>query len=66
MNHISANVAQNLKSFVKWMAHEKRPHYLHVDYLATLTSEDYFQFRLLPPSYHEPQQLMTSFPSEFK
>ena len=74
MNHISANVAQKLKSFVKWMAHEKRPHYLHDDYLATLTSESYFQFRLLytqspptlPPSYHEPQQLMTSFPSEFK
>ena len=74
MNHISANVAQKLKSFVKWMAHEKRPHYLHDDYLATLTSENYFQFRLLytqspptlPPSYHEPQQLMTSFPSEFK
>ena len=74
MNHISANVAQKLKSFVKWMAHEKRPHYLHDDNLATLTSENYFQFRLLytqspptlPPSYHEPQQLMTSFPSEFK
>ena len=74
MNHISANVAQKLKSFVKWMAHEKRPHYHHDDYLATLTSENYFQFRLLytqspptlPPSYHEPQQLMTSFPSEFK
>ena len=40
MNHISANVAQKLKSFVKWMAHEKRPHYLHDDYLATLTSEN--------------------------
>ena len=74
MNHISANVAQKLKSFVKWMAHEKRSHYLHDDYLATLTSENYLQFRLLytqspptlPPSYHEPQQLMTSFPSEFK
>ena len=74
MNHVSANVAQKLKSFGTWMAHEKRPHYLHDDYLATLTSENYFQFRLLytqspptlPPSYHEPQQLMTSFPSEFK
>ena len=74
MNRISANVAQKLKSFVKWMAHEKRPQYLHDDYLATLTSENYFQFRLLytqspptlPPSYHEPPQLMTSFPSEFK
>ena len=56
------------------MAHEKRPHDLHDDYLATLTRESYFQFRLLytqslptlPPSCHEPQQLMTSFPSEFK
>ena len=36
MNHISANVAQKLKSFVKWMTHEKRPHDLHDDYLATL------------------------------
>ena len=74
MNHITANVAQKLKSFVKWMAHEKRPHDLHDDYLATLTRENYFKFRLLytqslptlPPSHHEPQQLMTSFPSEFK
>ena len=74
MNHISANVAQKLKSFVKWMAHEKRPHDLHDDYLATLTRENNFKFRLLytqslstlPPSHHEPQQLMTSFPSEFK
>ena len=62
MNHISANVAQKLKSFVKWMAHEKRPHYLHDDYLVTLTSENYLKFRLLytqslptlPPSHHEP------------
>ena len=74
MNHISANVAQKLKSFVKWMAHEKRPHDLHDDFLATVTRENYFKFRLLytqslptlPPSHHEPQQLMTSFPSEFK
>ena len=62
MNHISANVAQKLKSFVKWMAHEKRPHDLHDDYLATLTKENYLKFRLLytqslptlPPSRHEP------------
>ena len=74
MNHISANVAQKLKSFVKWMAHEKRPHDLHDDYLATLSRENYLKFRLfdtqslptLPPSHHEPQQLMTSFPCEFK
>ena len=56
------------------MAHEKRPHDLHDDYLASLTRENYFNFRFLctqspltlPPSHHEPQQLMTSFPSEFK
>ena len=74
MNHISANVAQKLKSFVKWMAHEKRPHGLHDDYLATLTRENYIKFRILytqplpslPPSHHAPQQLMISFPSEFK
>ena len=62
MNQISANVAQKLKSFVKWMAHEKRPHDLHDDFLATLTREDYFKFRLLYTqslptlslSYHEP------------
>ena len=62
MNQISANVAQKLKSFVKWMAHEKRPHDLHDDFLATLTRENYFKFRLLytqslptlPPSHHEP------------
>ena len=62
MNQISANVAQKLESFVKWMAHEKRPHDLHDDFLATLTRENYFKFRLLytqslptlPPSHHEP------------
>ena len=62
MNHLSANVAQKLKSFVKWMAHEKRPHDLHDDFLATLTRENYLKFRLLytqslptlPPSHHEP------------
>ena len=74
INYLSANVAQKRKSFVKWMAHEKRPHDLHDDFLATLTRENYLKFRLLytqslptlPPSHHEPQQLMTSFPSEFK
>ena len=74
MNYLSANVAHKLKSFVQWMAHEKRPHDLHDDYLASLTRESYFNFRFLytqspptlPPSHHEPQQLMTSFPSEFK
>ena len=74
MNHLSANVAQKLKSLVKWMAHEERPYDLHDDFLATLTRESYLKFRnlytqslpTLPPSHHEPQQLMTSFPSEFK
>ena len=33
MNHLSANVAQKLKSFVKWMTHEDRPYELHDDFL---------------------------------
>ena len=74
MNHLSANVVQKLKSFVKWMAQEDKPYELHDDFLATLTRESYLKFRhlytqslpTLPPSHHEPQQLMTSFPSEFK
>ena len=74
MNHLSPNVAQKLKSFVRWMAHEERPYELHDDFLATLTRESYLKFRYIdtqslsspPPSHHEPQQLMTSFPSEFK
>ena len=74
MNHLSANVVQKLISFVKWMAHEEKPYELHDDFLATLTRESYLKFRhlytqslpTLPPSHHEPQQLMTSFPSEFK
>ena len=73
-NHLSANVAHKLKSFVQWIAHENKPHDLHDDYLASLTRENYFNFRFLctqspltlPPSHHESQQLMTSFPSEFK
>ena len=74
MNYLSPNVAQKLKSFVRWMAHEERPYELHDDFLATLTRESYLKFRHLdtqslptsPPSHHKPQQLMTSFPSEFK
>ena len=74
MNHLSANVAQKLKSFVKWMANKERPYDLHDDFLVTLTRESYLKFRhlytqshpTLPPPHHEPQQLMTSFPSEFK
>ena len=60
-NYLSANVAHKLKSFVQWMAHEKRPHDLHDDYLASLTRANYFNFRFLctqspptlPPSHHE-------------
>ena len=61
MNYLSANVAHKLKSFVKWMVHEKRPNDLHDDFLATLTRESYFNFRFLctqsptlPPSHHVP------------
>ena len=62
MNYLSANVAHKLKSFVKWMVHEKRPNDLHDDFLATLTRESYFNFRFLctqssptlSPSHHEP------------
>ena len=74
MNHISPNVAQKLKSFVRWMTHEERPYELHDGFLATLTRESYLKFRhldtqplpTLPPSHHDPQQHMTSFPSELK
>ena len=45
MNHLSANVAQKLKSFVRWMTHEDRPYELHDDFLATLTRERYLKFR---------------------
>ena len=45
MNHLSANVAQNLISFVRWMTHEDRPYELHDDFLATLTRESYLKFR---------------------
>ena len=44
MNHLSANVAQKQKSFVKWMAHEERPNDLHDDFLATLSRESYLKF----------------------
>ena len=74
MNHISPNVAQELKNFVRWMLHEERPYELHDDFLATLTRDSFLKFRhldtqplpTLPPSHHEPQQHMTSFPSELK
>ena len=65
MNYLSANVAQKLKSFAKWMAHEYRPYELHDDFLATLTRDNYLKFRHLDsqsfksfsassPSHHEP------------
>ena len=62
MNYLSANVAQKLKSFVTWMAHEDRPYELHDDFLATLTRERYLKFRHMyiqsfsasSPSHHEP------------
>ena len=62
MNYLSANVAQKLKSFVRWMTHEDRPYELHDDFLATLTRERYLKFRHIDtlsfltssPSHHEP------------
>ena len=62
VNHLSANVAQKLNSFVTWMAHEDRPYEIHDDFLATLTRERYLKFRDMyiqsfsasSPSHHEP------------
>ena len=45
MNHLSPNVAQKLKSFVTWMAHEDRLSELHDDFLATLTREKYLKIQ---------------------
>ena len=69
MNHLSPNVAQKLKSFVRWMTHEDRPYELHDDFLATLTRDNYLKFRhndsqsfsASSPSHHEPYKLKTSF-----
>ena len=77
MNHLSPNVAQKLKCFVKWMAHEDRPYELHDDFLATLTRDNYLKFRHMDsqsfksfsassPSHHEPSKLKTSFSGESK
>ena len=74
MNYLSANVAQKLKSFVKWMAHEDRPYELHDDFLATLTRDNYLKFRHMhsksfsasSPSHHESSKLKTSFSGESK
>ena len=73
-NHLSPIVAQKLKCFVKWMTHEDRPYELHDDFLATLTRDSYLKFRHMDtqsfsassPSHHEPSNLKTSFPGEFK
>ena len=64
VNHLSANVAQKLNSFVTWMAHEDRPYEIHDDFLATLTRERYLKFRDMyiqsfltsSPSHHEPHK----------
>ena len=64
VNHLSPNVAQKLKSFVRWMAHEERPYELHDDFLATLTRERYLKYRHMDtlsfltssPSHHEPHK----------
>ena len=74
MNHLSPIVAQKLKCFVKWMAHEDRPYELHDNFLATLTRERYLKFRHMDtlsfsrssPSHHEPSKLKTSFSGESK
>ena len=76
MNHLSANVAQKLKSFVRWMTHEDRPYELHEDFHATLTRERYLKFRHMTmntlsfsassPSHHEPSNLKKSFSGESK
>ena len=59
MNHLSPNVAQKLKSFVRWMAHEDRPYELHDDFLATLTRDNYLKFR------HLDSQSFKSFSASF-
>ena len=74
MNHLSANVAQKMKRFVRWMTHEDRPYELHEDFLATLTRERYLKFRHMDtqsfsassPSHHEPYKLKTSFSGKSK
>ena len=74
MNHLSPNVVQKLKCFVRWMTHEDRPYELHDDFLATLTRERYLKLRHIDtlsfstssPSHHEHFKLMTSFSGESK
>ena len=77
MNNLSPIVAQKLKCFVRWMAHEDRPYELHDDFLATLTRDNYLKFRHMDsqsfkffsassPSHHEPYKLRASFSGESK
>ena len=74
MNHLSPNVTQKLKCFVRWMTHEDRPYELHDDFLDTITREQYFKFRHIDTLsfstssqfYHEPSKLKTSFSGESK
>ena len=77
MNHLSPIVAQKLKCFVKWMAHEDRPYELRDDFLATLTRDNYLKFRHMDsqsfksfstssPSHHEPSKLKTTFSGKSK
>ena len=74
MNHLSPNIAQKLKCFVRWMTHEDRPYELHDDFLATVKRERYLKFRYMDtlsfsassPSHHEPSKLKTSFSGESK
>ena len=74
MNHLSPNVAQKLKSFVRWMTYQERPYELHDSFLATLTRDSYLKFRHLDtqplpistPPHHDPQQNMSSFPIDLK
>ena len=74
VNHLSANVAQKLKSFLRWMRHEDRPFELHDDFLATLTRDCYLKFRHidalsfsgLSPSHHLRYKPMTCFSGESK
>ena len=74
MNHLSPNISQKLKCFVKWMTHEDRPYELHDDFLTNLTRDSYLKFRHMDNqsfsasslSHYEPSKLKTSFSGEFK
>ena len=74
MNHLSANVAQKMKRFVRWMTHEDRAYELHDDFLATLTRDSYLKFRHMDTqslsassrSHHKPSKLKTSFSGKSK